>query len=288
MLKRLMFNIKFNAYVDITNNCNLRCRHCYHKNSLNHGEEVPLPEWKKRFEQYRRQGIRHIVLTGGEPTLRMDVIMLAQEYFPFLAAFTNGQKKIPDEFRNRIFVSFDGLEEAHDNIRGKGSFETAVKNYTNDKRVVANCVLSKENYRGPKNLRKFLDFIKYDLKVKGVIVGYFCPEKNNQNDYNILLYKKQREEIGAVINEELNKKDNIVFSTKDLNKSQVNDCFPRPCHMKEVCWFYTASGSTKMNLSERADCDRCMFIGRYSVSPWRIVERLRYGIMIQRCLLDIS
>ena len=29
-LKRIIFGVKYFAEVDVTDNCNLRCKHCYH------------------------------------------------------------------------------------------------------------------------------------------------------------------------------------------------------------------------------------------------------------------
>ena len=76
-LKRLIFKIRYFAELDITDNCNLRCTHCYHfkdKEALNN-KELPLDVWRKRFEELHKAGVRIVLLVGGEPALRSDILV---------------------------------------------------------------------------------------------------------------------------------------------------------------------------------------------------------------------
>ncbi|MGB5910825.1 MAG: radical SAM protein [Promethearchaeia archaeon] len=71
---------------DLTWKCNLKCKHCYF--SLSSMElECKRPElskegWIKVFKYHRDLGIKVAVLTGGEPTLRIEVIKEAIKVFP--------------------------------------------------------------------------------------------------------------------------------------------------------------------------------------------------------------
>lgn len=87
---------------------------------------VPTKEWKRRFSNYQKRGIKFALFTGGEPSLRYDVLKLSERYFPFIAVFTNGQKKIPKSFKHRIFLSLDGLKEEHKKIRGNDIFDKEI------------------------------------------------------------------------------------------------------------------------------------------------------------------
>ena len=66
----------------ITSNCNLHCAGCYarHNNSccdtLN-SEQLSAEEWQKVFYEARDLGISFILLAGGEPMIRRDVISVA-------------------------------------------------------------------------------------------------------------------------------------------------------------------------------------------------------------------
>jgi len=116
------------AEVDITDNCNLKCIHCYHfggKDVFNK-KELPLELWKKRFIELYKSGIRSILLVGGEPALRPDILMMADTIFPFIDVITNGVIKVPDKFNRRLFVSVDGKPETNDKIRGRGVFSKIV------------------------------------------------------------------------------------------------------------------------------------------------------------------
>lgn len=147
--KRILLGTKYFAEVDVTDNCNLRCKHCYHfkgKSKFN-VKELPLDVWKGRFEGLHKRGIRFIILVGGEPSIRKDVLMLADEIFPFVYIITNGTIKVPDGFNRTLFVSLEGLEKINDSIRGKGVFEKVMRNYSGDKRVVINVTVSKDNYK---------------------------------------------------------------------------------------------------------------------------------------------
>ena len=94
-LKRVIFKVKYVAEVDVTDNCNLRCKHCYHF----HGktdfktQELSIHVWKQRFNELYKSGIRAILLVGGEPALRIDVLLVADKVFPYVWVITNGTIK---------------------------------------------------------------------------------------------------------------------------------------------------------------------------------------------------
>ncbi|MBA3045489.1 MAG: radical SAM protein [Candidatus Thermoplasmatota archaeon] len=153
-LKRKLTGIKYFAEIDITDNCNLRCGHCYHFHGKNVFEkkELPLGVWKKRFRTLHRGGIRCVLLVGGEPALRADVLMLAHNIFPFVYVITNGTVFIPKKFNHLLFVSLDGMRETNDIIRGRDTFDRVLKNYSGDKRVAINMTITMDNYRELENV----------------------------------------------------------------------------------------------------------------------------------------
>ncbi len=147
-LKRIILRKKYFAEIDVTDNCNLRCKHCYHfrgKKELQ-TQELPLSVWKDRFYGLHNLGIRAVLLVGGEPALRPDVLMLADKTFPFVYVITNGTIRISEEFKRRLFVSIDGLPQTNDSIRGNDVFSRVIGNYSNDRRVIINMTLTAKNY----------------------------------------------------------------------------------------------------------------------------------------------
>lgn len=130
----------------LTERCNLRCRHCYQT-----GEEInemtlseikeTLNEIKDTFAGWREAYEINIStsfnITGGEPFLRRDFFHII-DYMRSLGfdiyVLTNGTLINKDAARNLydtgvkgVQVSIEGQEEAHDYIRGKGSFSASMR-----------------------------------------------------------------------------------------------------------------------------------------------------------------
>lgn len=61
------------GWIEITNQCNLRCRYCYTSSTNNVGEELRFGELKKILRDFKTFGVKIAVISGGEPTLRKDL-----------------------------------------------------------------------------------------------------------------------------------------------------------------------------------------------------------------------
>ena len=125
----------------ITSQCNLHCAGCYSR--CNHAtvdaapvEQLTSEEWLRIFEEADELGISFILLAGGEPMLRRDIIEAAGKrpniLFPI---FTNGTFidkryfELFDRCRNLIPVmSIEGEKEITDARRGKGVYDRLIAN----------------------------------------------------------------------------------------------------------------------------------------------------------------
>jgi MoaA/NifB/PqqE/SkfB family radical SAM enzyme len=133
-------NIPAFLIASITSSCNLHCTGCYSRasNACTDSEpqnQLTADEWEDIFNQAKDMGISFIVLAGGEPMMREDVIIKAsnipQILFPI---FTNGTMlnddylKLLDNNRNLVpILSIDGDEEFTDLRRGKGVYSKLVE-----------------------------------------------------------------------------------------------------------------------------------------------------------------
>ena len=124
----------------ITSNCNLFCKGCYARenNSCGEGlkkEQLSSERWSSIFNEAKELGISFILLAGGEPLLRRDVIEKAAEVkdiiFPI---FTNGTLfqeeyiKLFDKNRNLVpMLSIEGNREHTDARRGEGTYNALMK-----------------------------------------------------------------------------------------------------------------------------------------------------------------
>ena len=132
-------NIPVFLIASITSSCNLHCTGCYSRANDACSDDEPFnqltdDEWDDIFKQSRDIGISFIVLAGGEPMLREDVILKASNYPEILfPIFTNGTMmnddyfKLFDDNRNLIPVlSIEGDEEVTDLRRGEGIYRQLV------------------------------------------------------------------------------------------------------------------------------------------------------------------
>lgn len=132
-------NIPAFLIASITSTCNLHCTGCYSRANDACSDEAPQnqlsdDEWADIFTQARDLGISFIVLAGGEPMIRKDVILKAGKYPEILfPIFTNGTLldeeylKLFDDNRNLVPVlSIEGDEEVTDLRRGKGVYRQLV------------------------------------------------------------------------------------------------------------------------------------------------------------------
>lgn len=128
-------NIPVFLIASITSSCNLHCTGCYSQANDACSDDAPLnqlsaDEWEDIFNQAKEIGISFIVLAGGEPMLREDVIIKASNIPEILfPIFTNGTMmnedylKLFDENRNLVPIfSIEGNEEVTDLRRGKGVY----------------------------------------------------------------------------------------------------------------------------------------------------------------------
>ncbi len=118
--------------LQITNACNLRCSHCYI--NANAQEELSPQRIRDVLVEFEEmQGLR-VMITGGEPLLhaRFDEINeMLPDFFLRKVLFTNGMLLGKDLLKalkvDEIQISIDGLEKAHDAIRGSGAFNSSMQ-----------------------------------------------------------------------------------------------------------------------------------------------------------------
>ena len=125
----------------ITSSCNLHCAGCYSRCNEATVDAEPVQqltgsEWLDIFKQAEGLGVSFIMLAGGEPLLRTDVVNAASQMESILfPIFTNGTYigekylKLFDDHRNLIpVISIEGGQEATDSRRGDGIYDKLREN----------------------------------------------------------------------------------------------------------------------------------------------------------------
>lgn len=254
-LGKRMFNSQFRKIpyavnYDISWECNLRCNHCYFYSSaseLDFGpkeerKELSDKEWTKVFAYHTELGVYSASITGGEPTLRMNLIHEAVKLFPTVQIATNGIIKIPYfnvEKQPIIWVSLDGDRELHNKIRGASIFDKVIKNIQDDKRIFISCTVSSQNYT---HIEKVVE-IAHNAGVNGIFFLFYTGYDNDPFLLKGELLKSATKKILKVM-----KKygDFIIFSRKMLEiyltKEFVPYCFFRK---KNRIFSYYPNGQQK-------------------------------------------
>ena len=113
----------------VTDYCNLRCKHCMADGHACRAMK-PYEQIRQELLDARFDGSRFVDFEGGEPTLWRDgdrtlndLYRLAKELgFYSCTLTTNGQRPFGDTLADSVWVSVDGYREAHDRVRGEGTF----------------------------------------------------------------------------------------------------------------------------------------------------------------------
>jgi MoaA/NifB/PqqE/SkfB family radical SAM enzyme len=136
------------AIVDLTDRCNLSCRHCFYYRNERDSRELPDEELLRGLQALRdRHDIRSMEWCGGEPLMRRELFEAGAALFAHNMLYTNGTRELPEISNVTVCVSLDGPPEMHDYIRGSGCFERVAKNLarTGSDTVLILCTLNRAN-----------------------------------------------------------------------------------------------------------------------------------------------
>ena len=117
--------------LQITDRCNLRCGHCYIGEPS--ARELSCDQIRGLLSEFQEmQGLR-VLITGGEPLLHSQfqtINRMLPEFMLRKVLFSNGilltASLLGSLHVDEVQISIDGLGDAHDLLRGKGSFPKAM------------------------------------------------------------------------------------------------------------------------------------------------------------------
>ena len=122
-------------------NCNQKCIHCYAANQeYSETEELSTEQWKKVIDICKKNCIPQLTFTGGEPTLRKDLVELVKYSDWFLTRLnTNGvllTKKLCKELYEASLDSvqvtlYSNNPEIHNKLVGAPNFDKTVQGIKN-------------------------------------------------------------------------------------------------------------------------------------------------------------
>ncbi len=245
---------KYNfAWIEVCNNCNLKCKHCYNNSSCLSNSFMTFDDFKKVCFELRQLDIQKIQVIGGEPFCHpqiMQMLEYASSVFSFIEIFTNGTLITEDtcsfikEKGIKIAVSvYSYIPKEHDKITMvSGSFNQTYKfiNKLKSKGIkyrVAT-VHMKDQYLGNRKEESFvLNPIKDVIRLSGrANISLLSPE---------LLKRK------LITRESFKKKLN---KTKVIENVNFHQCFSKKLYISSTLEVYPcvmerrlSHGNMKMN-----------------------------------------
>lgn len=212
------------AGINITDKCNLKCRHCIYEagEAIKNPKELKTEEIKNLIDQLSEMNVVTVEFLGGEPFCQDDLqelIDYARSKHLQVVINTNATlitREWLERNKDKIFlfkVSLDGHNhEVHDNFRGVlGSFEkttTTIKNMVDLGLEV--CLISTIHKKNYKNIKKIIELAK-DLKVNTYTFTIFTPVGRGEKEKQLTL---SVDEIKQCIND-------VILMRLDYEKSGI-------------------------------------------------------------------
>ena len=263
------------AIFSITNRCNLNCKGCY-ANAQNRDftKELEDNKIKEIFLEAMELGVSIIMLAGGEPLLRKNVLRFAGEMKNILfPVFTNStlinseMVKFFKKNKNVIpILSIEGYQEQTDRRRGSGVFnrvlQVADKLNHNNIHFGTSLTLTSENYETLLNDEFIRDIVNQGSKLNFFVE--FVPQNNDQ--MGLCLSPSQKAKLSQKLMNYENEYGGI-FSALPGNEEQYGGCL--------------AAGRGFVHISSEGNVEPCPFTpySDCSLSEISLKEALQSGFL---------
>ncbi len=248
---------------DITNRCNLRCKHCYfYAHDYETERELTDEEWIGKLEELKDTDFPFYQCSwiGGEPLLRKDLIEKCMKYFKSNLVATNGTIPLPQWPDVNFYIAIDGPEEMHDEIRGKGCHAKIKKNVNRpDLKIIVSMVVNKINHTG---IERFLEEWS-DTAVRGCLFQMHTPVRGLEYNDDLWPGWELRDEVidKLIRLKEEKYGDFIAVPSYVLKMMKSDKCreVTRNCLFKQVSFCLDPQGKRKRPcmMGHLADCERC-------------------------------
>lgn len=268
--------------IDVTNKCNLRCKHCYFFSyDQERGPELAIPEWLSRIEQMQKGKGAFFSCTwvGGEPLLRRELIEQGRRFFRANRVVTNGTLPLPNWSDVEFHISIDGTEKLHDEIRGQGCYAKIKRNLAENSaeglNVAIACCLNRANVDC---IEPLIEEWKQIPHIRHALFDFFTPIKGVKED--LWLTFEERDRIIERLNALRLKHGDFIGgppSTHDFMRStKRHRSIGNNCVFVRNGAAFDAWGNLKKPcvIGPKADCDRCGCIVPFSLKAWKSPRNL--------------
>ena len=281
---------KFVLQWHLSENCNLKCLHCYQENhkpiQLEFDKLVIIyKQFKDLLNKKKMKG--HINITGGEPLCNpylfklLDLIKENSDLITF-SILTNGtliNEKISKRIKSYnplyVQVSLEGGKKTNDYIRGKGTYKKVAEGIVNLRKE--NIFTSISFTATSLNYKEFPKVVRYASKygVNNVWSDRFIPL--GDSDKSLALNYEQTREYLEIMNKERNKLKKVKNSNTTISmyralQFQMTNDFAYGC----------TAGDTLLTVMENGDLVPCR---RMPITIGNLFDRNMYDLYINSDVL---
>jgi len=250
-LERISFGLYYRperVQINFTLRCNLKCKHCLVPHYFS--DELSLKRWKEIMLRLRKWlGCFFLVITGGEPLLREDVVDLikfSNSLGITTCLITNGTlidkymaDRLVESGLNIICISLDGFKEkTHNFLRGDGVYKKTMEaiEYLKNRSILQICttVLSC-------NLEELLELVNFVEDNRIAINFQGWKVKNIIGDFDIqnhALWPKDREKVERIFNELILRKEKNHSIINSIRHLQLMKSYYINYHLSYHCQAY--------------------------------------------------
>ncbi len=209
-------DVPYRMDLALTYKCNINCAHCY--NQTRDKNEFSTDQWKTVLNKIWDLGIPHVIFTGGEATLRDDLIELIEhaEILGLVTGLlTNGVKLADEAFLNRLVkagldhiqITLESSDKGvHNKMTRADSFDRTVQGIRNCVKArihtITNTTITKENCDGLNDTIQFVHELGLSAVAANAIIhsgkaveGDFAVS-NEKLESTILAMNEKIEELG--------------------------------------------------------------------------------------------
>lgn len=263
--------------IDVTNRCNLRCKHCYFFSS-NHDRnpELSIDEWLAKIEaiQKGRGAFYSCTWVGGEPLLRAELIEKGRRFFRANRIVTNGTLPLPAWPDVEFHVSVDGTEALHDAIRGAGCYEKIQRNLSTVRSegltIALACCLNRSNLGCVQELISEWREVPH---IRHILFDFITPVRSAKEDLSLTFEERDRaldllEEMKRTYGDFIGGPPRTFDLMRTHNRHRA---IGKRCVFRLHGTAFDAGGEIKHPcvMGPGADCDRCGCIVPFSVRAWK-------------------
>lgn len=209
-------------YIYLTNECNLKCSHCYMNSGNQNKDELTTEKWIEVINQFQKNGGLSLTITGGEPVMQSgfeNILKHSSNLKIQNTVLTNGTlwtNQLIDKlspYINEVQISIDGVDEISNSIiRGKGYFDKAVNTTirfaNNGIRTSVATTFTFENLKFAQRYNNFVEKINKETNNK----VFFKLSKKILKGRNVNYSNKENNKFY----DEVKKIENLSYNNSDL------------------------------------------------------------------------